>query len=149
MTLDQLTERIIERLIVSRPRAYLIGKEPPLDCGFCYVAEAPYEAVVLGILHPGDLLQMPTNPVCTALLEDIPVYLWPEQPYKSAVHGKLLRRRLQQVECQLIQFGVQLLPGFSSLITAQDARLLKQLGKKPDQRCHLTPLAKEILEETV
>ena len=77
MTLDQLTDRVWQRLL---PRALLVGAAPDWPLPVRYVDAAPYEAVVLGLLPPGLLLAMPTDKVCRAVLEGLPVLLRDGQP---------------------------------------------------------------------
>ena len=43
-------------------RALLIGKEPGMELGYSYVAEAPYEAVVIGSLTLAQLLPYSFDP---------------------------------------------------------------------------------------
>lgn len=105
MTLDELTERVTRRL-EGKPRALLLGAPPPAD-GFDYVNHPPYEVVVLGLLPPGLLLAMPTEPVCRALLSGMPVYLWASQPYRRWKHGKLLQRELREAQARLIRLGAR------------------------------------------
>ena len=38
-------------------KALLIGREPDMDLGYSYVAQPPYDAVVIGSLTLGQLLQ--------------------------------------------------------------------------------------------
>ena len=56
-------------------RALLVGKEP-MGLGFAYVAEPPYEAVVIGSLTLGQLLHFSDERVLSALSEGKPVYLY-------------------------------------------------------------------------
>lgn len=105
MTLDELTERVAQRL-EEKPRALILGAPPPVDI-FDYVNDLPYEAVVLGLLPPGLLLAMPTEPVCRAILSGMPVYLWANQPYRRWPHGKLLQRELREAQARLIRLGAR------------------------------------------
>lgn len=148
MNLDQLTQAVLDRLEKDRPRALLLGKAPPEDGGYLLVRQAPYEAVVLGLLSPGELLQMPTDSVCQALLEEKPVYLWPQQPYRQAKTARLLCRELAAAEQHLKQLGVRPMAQQGRLITAQDAQRLRRMGKEPPPGCRMTPLAREIMEGT-
>lgn len=148
MNLDQLTQAVLDRLEKDRPRALLLGKAPPEDGGYLLVRQAPYEAVVLGLLSPGELLQMPTDSVCQALLEEKPVYLWPQQPYRQAKTARLLCRELAAAEQHLKQLGVRPMAQRGRLITAQDAQRLRRMGKEPPPGCRMTPLAREIMEGT-
>ena len=65
-------------------RALLIGKEPGLELGYQYVAEPPYDVVVIGSLSLGGLLRFREERVLTALAEGKSVYLYtpglPESP---------------------------------------------------------------------
>ena len=146
--LDALTEQIWQRLTERRPRALLIGAPPEIGHNYYYVKEEPYEAVVLGDLPPGELLKMPTDPVCRALLADMPVYLWSGQSYKKAKTARLLCTELAAAEKHLRQLGVKPLEaaGEARLITAQEARRLLEAGARPPKGSRLTPLARDILE---
>lgn len=146
MNLEQLTQAVLERLEEERPRALLLGKAPPEDGGYALVRQAPYEAVVLGILSPGELLQMPTDPVCQALLEEKTVYFWPKQPYRQAKTARLLCRELAAAEQHLKQLGVRPMAQQGRLITAQEAQKLRSMGKTLPPGCRMTPLAREIME---
>lgn len=146
MNLDALTDAVWDRLTGNRPRALLIGKAPYLDGQFCFVREKPYEAVVLGLLSPGELLHMPSDAVCEALLENVPVYLWSPQPYRAAKYGRILCRELAAAEQHLKQLGVRPMAEQGRLVTAQAARELLRQGRRPDPGSRLTPLARDILE---
>lgn len=108
MNPDRLTEEVLRRL-ETMPRALLIGEHPPEDGGFLYVREPPYGAVVIGRIPPGQLLQMPSDAVCRALMQGLPVWLWP-QAYGKGKHAVLLRRELAEAERRLILFGVRPVP---------------------------------------
>lgn len=149
MNLDEITELVQKRLEAAKPRALLIGDAPPWEGPYQWVEQAPYEVVVLGLLTPGQLLQMPTDPVCQALLTDQPVYLWPHQPYRQSKTARLLCRELAAAEQHLKQLGVQPLSERGRLITAQDARQLLREGSLLPPGSRLTPLAREILEGKV
>ena len=56
-------------------RALLIGKEPAAELGYDYVAEPPYDAVVIGSLTLSRLLRFREERVLSALAEGKPVYL--------------------------------------------------------------------------
>ena len=51
-------------------RALLLGREPPLNLGYEYVTEAPFEAVVIGSLSLSELLQFRSQPVLEALRQE-------------------------------------------------------------------------------
>ena len=142
---EELADLLWQRLQQKKPRALLIGKLPIDLQEYNYVNEKPYEAVVIGLIPPGDLLHMPNNTVCEALLEGLPVWYWKEQPFRTASHGKALCHALQAAEQRLKQYGVQTLSAPGKLVTAAEARRLKQLGETAEGRL-LTPLARDILE---
>jgi len=146
MNLDQLTDAVMEKLGYDRPRALLIGSKPEVDNKYNYVNEKPYDLIVIGKLRPGELLQMPTNDVCEALMEDCPVYYWQHQSWRGCKAAKLLCKELVLAEQHLYRLGVMPLGNESRLITAQQARELLRLGKKPDPNCRMTPLARDVLE---
>ena len=146
MNLDALTDAVWNHLIGQEPRALLIGEAPPTKLPYALVQEKPYEAVILGLLRPGQLLHMPSDDVCEALLEGYPVFLWSPQPYRSAKFCRALFRELSAAEQHLKQLGVLSLEAPGRLVTAQTARALLQQGKMPGPGCRLTPLARDILE---
>ena len=148
MNLDQLTEEVFRRLEPPGPRAFLIGEKPAEPPSFVYVQEAPYEIMVLGVLSPGELLHMPSNMVCEALLQGMAVYLWEGQPYKKANCAKLLCRALAEAEQRLIRMGVRPFGNGGTLIREEEAVRLKLLNRAPPAGAKLTPLAKAILEGT-
>ena len=128
-------------------RALLIGKEPAASLGFAYVREQPYEAVVIGSLSLSRLLRFQEEPVLSALAEGMPVYLYtpglPEAPKNRALAGSLA-----SAQRELKSWGVIFTDGGRKrLITAGEARLLRQQGKMPGPGAVLTPLAREIMEQ--
>lgn len=145
MNLEKLTEAVWQRLQEEKPRALLLGKAPDNLQKYIYVNQKPYEAVIIGILPPGELLQMPTDPVCTALLEGIPVYLC-SQPYSKGTTAAELRRALRDACQRLRRFGVMLMEDEGRLVSAQQARQMVRTGEKPRPGSRLTPLARDILE---
>lgn len=146
MNLEELTQAVMERMTADKPRALLIGQAPNNYHNYNYVNEGPYDAVVLGILPPGDLLHMPNDAVCRALLEGKPVWLWPNQLHRKVSGARLLCRELTGAEQHLKQLGVQIIGQEQPLITAQRARELRQSGEKAPFGSRLTPLARDILE---
>ena len=127
-------------------KALLVGKEPPRDLGVVYTQQEPYEAVVVGSLSLGQLLRFQDERVLSALAEGKPVILYtpglPESPKNRALSAALASRKRE-----LQSWGVRFTDGGGKrLITAQEARLLRQSGKRPGQDAVLTPLAKEIME---
>ena len=109
MNLDQLTDEVRRRLEQRMTRTRLLGELPRKELTRLYVRQPPYEEIVIGILPPGELLQMPTEEVCQALLCGMPVWLWP-QPYGKGNRAILLRKALQEAEQRLIRFGAQPFP---------------------------------------
>lgn len=129
-------------------RALLIGKEPGTALGYQYVAEPPYDAVVIGSLRLSELLRFREERVLEALAEGKPVYLYtpglPEIPKNRALSGSLTA-----AQRELKNWGVLFTDGGrKKLITAEEARILRSSGALPSPGAVLTPLAKEILEGT-
>lgn len=125
-------------------RALLIGNRPPLP--FDYVTEKPYEAVVIGSLTLGQLLQFRNEAVLEALAAGSSVYLYtpglPDTPKNRA-----LAASCATAQRELKNWGVLFTDGSRRhLITAEEARLLRRRGEKAAPGAVLTPLAKEILE---
>ena len=126
-------------------KALLIGKEPGAELGYTYVTEAPYEAVVMGSLSLSQLLRFREGSVLEALAEGKPVYLYtpglPEAPKNRALAGSLTA-----AQRELKNWGVLYTDGGrKKLVTAEEARLLRNSGRQPSPGAVLTPLAKEIL----
>jgi len=129
-------------------RALLIGAEPGVELGYQYVAEKPYEAVVIGSLTLSQLLRFREERVLTALAEGQPVYLYtpglPQVPKNRALSGSLTA-----AQRELKNWGVLFTDGGrKKLITAEEARILRSAGRMPSPGAVLTPLAKEIMEGT-
>ena len=127
-------------------RALLIGKEPAAALGYSYVAEEPYDAVVIGSLSLGQLLQFREERILEALAQGKPVYLYtpglPEAPKSRALSGSLTA-----AQRELKNWGVIFTDGGRKrLVTAEEARNLRMTGQTPGPGAVLTPLAKEILE---
>ena len=127
-------------------RAWLLGKEPPLDLGYRYVSEAPFDVIVIGSLTLGQLLHFSEERVLSALAEGKPVYLYtPGLPEVSK--NRPLAGSLTAAQRELKNWGVLFTDGGrKKLITAEEARILKQKGQCPGPGAVLTPLAKEVLE---
>lgn len=126
-------------------RALLIGKEPGAELGYQYTREEPYDAVVMGSLTLSQLLRFREEPVLQALAEGKPVYLYtpglPEAPKNRALAGSLTA-----AQRELKNWGVLFTDGGrKKLVTAEEARLLRSTGRRPDPGAVLTPLAKEVL----
>ena len=128
-------------------KALLIGREPPADLGCSYVREGEFDAVVIGSLELSQLLRFREGAALTALAEGKPVYLYtpglPESPKNRALAGSL-----SSAQRELKSWGVIFTDGGRKrLITAGEARMLRQQGKQPGPGAVLTPLAKEIMEQ--
>ncbi len=126
--------------------ALLIGREPGQELGYCYVTEPPYEAVVIGSLSLGQLLRFREERVLEALAQGKQVLLYtpglPQVPRNRALAGSLASARRE-----LKNWGVLFTDGGRKrLVTAEEARRLRQRGEHPGFDAVLTPLAKEILE---
>ncbi len=126
--------------------ALLIGREPGQELGYCYVMEPPYEAVVIGSLSLGQLLRFREERVLEALAQGKQVLLYtpglPQVPRNRALAGSLASARRE-----LKNWGVLFTDGGRKrLVTAEEARRLRQRGERPGFDAVLTPLAKEILE---
>ena len=129
-------------------RALLIGSEPPVELGYEYVAQMPYEAVVIGSLRLSELLHFREERVLSALAEGKRVCLYtpglPESPKNRALSGSLTA-----AQRELKNWGVLFTDGGrKKLVTAEEARFLRSAGRQPAPGAVLTPLAKEIMEGT-
>ncbi len=125
--------------------ALLIGREPGANLGFQYTQTPPYDAVVLGSLALGQLLRFREERVLNALAAGMPVYLY--TPGLPEVRNRALAASLAASQRELKNWGVLFTDGGrKKLITAEEARILRQTGQQPGPGAVLTPLAKEILE---
>ena len=126
-------------------RVWLLGKEPSLP-GYRYVTEPPYDGAVIGSLTLGQALQFADEQTLEILAQGKPVILYtpglPEVPKNRALSASLT------AACrELKNWGVVFTDGGQKkLITAQQARLMRQQGIAPPPGAVLTPLAKELLE---
>lgn len=127
-------------------RALLIGKEPGQELGYEYVQNAPFDAVVIGSLTLGQLLRFQEEQVLEALAEGKSVYLYtPGLP--TASKNRALAGSLTAAQRELKNWGVLFTDGGRKrLITAEEARILRNAGRLPAPGSVLTPLAKEIME---
>lgn len=130
-------------------RALLLGKEPQISLGYDYVREKPWEAVVIGSLTLSQLLRFREEGALEALAEGKPVYLYtpglPEAPKNRA-----LSAGLAAAQRELKNWGVIFTDGGrKKLVTAEEARAMRQRGGSPGPGAVLTPLAREILEGTI
>ena len=128
-------------------RALLIGAEPVAELGYAYTDAVPYDAVVIGSLTLSQALRFREERVFAALAAGVPVLLYtpglPEAPKNRA-----LAASLAAAQRELKNWGVIFTDGGRrKLVTAEEARLLRQNGRRPGPGAVLTPLAKEILEE--
>ena len=129
-------------------RALLIGKEPAAAFGYEYVQAPPFDAVVIGSLSLGQLLRFREEAVLQALAEGKQVFLYtpglPEVPKNRPLAGSLAA-----AQRELKNWGVVFTDGGRKrLVTAEEARILRERGAAPDAGAVLTPLAKEILGGT-
>ena len=129
--------------------ALLIGRAPLAELGYDYVEEAPYDAVVIGSLTLGQLLSFREERVLEALAQGKQVLLYtpglPETP-----KNRSLASSLASAQRELKNWGVLFTDGGRKhLVTAEEAKLMRQQGRKPQMDAVLTPLAKEILEGTL
>lgn len=147
--LDHLTDSVYRRLHCRKPRARLIGRMPPVEFAVEFVFHEPFDLLILGILSPGELLSMPTDPVCRALLDGTSVYLWKEQPYRAAKHAGVLRRELAAAEERLERLGVCPIGTGTGWMTAAAARSAVDLGIHTYAGTRMTELARSILEEKI
>ncbi len=127
-------------------RALLIGKMPAVDLGYEYVEQGEYEAVVIGSLSLGQLLRFSDERVLQALSVGQPVLLYisglPEVPKNRALSASLA-----SAQRELKNWGVVFTDGGRKrLITAEEARFMRQQGRRAEKDAVMTPLAKEILE---
>ena len=129
-------------------RALLIGATPDVDLGYCYVREAPYDAVVLGSLSLGQLLYFREEQVLDALAAGKTVVVYsPGLPV--AAGNRALAAKLAASRRELKSLGVTFADGSRRhLITAQEAKAMRMAGKHPGPGAVMTPLAREILEGT-
>ncbi len=127
-------------------KALLIGKAPPAELGYEFVAELPYDAVVIGSLELNQLLRFREEQVLKALAEGKSVFLYtPGLP--DAEKNRALAGSLASAQRELKSWGVIFTDGGRKrLITAEEARELRRKGRAPGPGAVLTPLAKEILE---
>ncbi len=127
-------------------KALLIGTQPDVPLGCEYVAQEPYDLVVIGSLSLGQLLRFSDERVLCALAEGKEVLLYepglPQSPKNRALAASLASARRE-----LKTWGVRFTSGAQKrLITAAEARRLKAEGGRPASGAVLTPLAKEIME---
>ena len=128
-------------------RALLIGAEPPASLGYTYVTEPPFDAVVIGSLSISQALRFSEEQALMALAEGKTVVLYtPGLP--EASKNRALAASLASSRREMKSWGIVFTDGGQKkLITAQQARTMRQQGIAPAPGAVLTPLAKEILED--
>ena len=127
--------------------ALLMGREPAAELGMTYVRQPPYDAVVIGSLELGQLLRFREEAVLSALAQGKPVYLY--TPGLPQVQNRALAGALASAQRELKNWGVLFTDGGrKKLVTAEEARAMRRRGQRPGPGAVLTPLAKEILEES-
>ena len=129
-------------------RALLIGKEPDWALPYAYVTEPPFDGVVIGSLPLSQALRLSDDRILQALAEGKSVVLYtPGLP--TAPGNRALSAALAASKREMKAWGIVFTDGVQrKLITAQEARAMKNAGKYPGPGAVLTPLAKEILEGT-
>ena len=128
-------------------RALLIGEKPPCDLGFSYESAPPYDGVVIGSLTLGEALFFANEQVLSALAEGKSVVCY-SPGFPQAPKNRALGAALASGRRNMKALGIVFTDGAQKrLITAQEAKQLRQAGKRPAPGAVLTPLAKEILEE--
>ena len=127
--------------------ALLIGKEPPCTLGYTYVKQPPYEAVVIGSLTLSETLRFANEEALAALAEGKPVVLYtPGLP--EVTRNRALAASLAAQKREMKNWGIRFTDGGQKrLITAQEARTMKNAGRYPGPGAVLTPLAREILQQ--
>lgn len=127
-------------------KALLVGDKPPCDLGYSYENTPPYDAIVIGSLTLSQTLCFANELVLTFLAEGKPVICY-APGFPQAPKNRALGAVLASVRRNLKSWGIVFTDGGQKrLITAQEARALRQAGKQPAPGSVLTPLAKEILE---
>ena len=130
-------------------RALLIGREPDRVLPYAYVQEPPYDGVVIGSLPFSQALRLTDERILRALAEGKPVVLYtPGLPAAPGNRG--LSAAMAASRREMKAWGIVFTDGAQrKLITAQEARAMKAAGKYPGAGAVLTPLAREILEESL
>ena len=126
-------------------RALLIG-DAPEGLPYQYVDTPPFDAVVIGSLTLGQLLRFSDERVLESLAAGKSVYLYtPGLP--PCPGNRALAASLATAQRELKNWGVVFTDGSRRhLVTAEEARQMRQNGTRPAPGAVLTPLAKEILE---
>ena len=125
--------------------ALLLGTEPGCSLGYRYVTQPPYDAVVVGSMSLSEQL-FPGQVLLEALAGGKPVILY-TPGLQNAPGNRGLSATLAARRRELKNWGVVFTDGAQrKLITAQQAKQMRETGTMPGPGAVLTPLAKEILE---
>jgi len=125
--------------------ALLMGTEPACSLGYSYVNQPPYDAVVIGSMSLHEQI-CPGQALLEALAQGKPVILY-TPGLQNAPGNRGLSAALASRRRELKNWGVVFTDGAQrKLITAQQAKAMRQSGSLPGPGAVLTPLAKEILE---
>lgn len=125
--------------------ALLLGTEPGCSLGYRYVTQPPYDAVVVGSMSLSEQLY-PGQVLLEALAAGKPVILY-TPGLQNAPGNRGLSATLAARRRELKNWGVVFTDGAQrKLITAQQAKQMRETGTMPGPGAVLTPLAKEILE---
>ena len=126
--------------------ALLIGNPPPLQLGYHFVTDPPFEAVIIGSLTLGQLLHFDREEALEALAAGKPVILY-EPGLPQCRGNRSLAAALSSRKRELKTWGVVFTDGGQrKVITAAQARQMLETGERPQSGAVLTPLAKEILQ---
>lgn len=125
--------------------ALLIGDAPKDDLGFQYVTQGSFDAVVIGSLTWSELLCFRQEQVLQVLAQGKCVYLYtPGLPQCEA--NRALAASAAAAQRMLKNWGVLFTDGSRRrLVTAQEAKALAAIGRRPPAGAVLTPLARDIL----
>lgn len=127
-------------------KALLIGDKPPCDLGYSYENTPPYDAIVIGSLTLSQALCFANETVLTFLAEGKPVVCY-APGFPQTPRNRALGAALASAKRNLKNWGIVFTDGGQKrLITAQEAKQLRQAGKQPPPGSVLTPLAREIME---
>ena len=128
-------------------KALLIGRQPAAPLGHTYVSEPPYDGVVIGSLTISQALYFRNEQALTLLAEGKKVVCY-EPGFPRSPKNRALGAQLSSARRNLKNLGIVFTDGGQKrLITAQEARILKEQGHRPAPGAVLTPLAKEIMGE--
>ena len=109
--------------------------------------ESPFDAVVIGSLTLSQLLHFSSEEALLALAEGKTVVLYtPGLP--EVTRNRALAATVASKKREMKNWGIRFTDGGGKrLVTAQEARAMRQQGLQPSADAVLTPLAKEILEQ--